>query len=73
MVGNNGFNVNWNGKAATAIDTLEEIHYHLKKFQLEITGFTSTGTATSGAEDMLPGRDCDDLRKFIKRGELNTA
>jgi hypothetical protein len=40
MVGNNGFTVNWNGNAATAVDTLEEIHYHLKKFQLEITGFT---------------------------------
>jgi hypothetical protein len=37
MVGINGFTVNSNGNAATAIDTLEEIHYHLKKFQLEIT------------------------------------
>jgi hypothetical protein len=31
MVGNNGFTVNWNDNAVTAIDTLEEIHYHLKK------------------------------------------
>jgi hypothetical protein len=30
MVGINGFTVNSNGNAATAIDTLEEIHYHLK-------------------------------------------
>jgi hypothetical protein len=55
MVGNNGFTVNWNGNAATAIDTLEEIHYHLKKFQLEITGFTFNWDGNLGSGGYAAG------------------